>query len=39
MQTIQLQVEDNLIDEAIDYIKQFVSKHKTNSNYIFIDDI
>jgi len=37
MQTIQLQVQDDLLNQALDYIKKFVTKHKNESNYRYVD--
>lgn len=39
MQTIQLQVQDDLVNQALDYIKEFVTKHKNESNYKYVDTL
>ncbi|MEA3384761.1 MAG: hypothetical protein U9Q20_08860 [Campylobacterota bacterium] len=39
MKTIQLQVQDDLLEQALDYVKRFVTKHKNESNYKYIDSI
>jgi len=39
MQTVQLQVQDDLLTQALEYIKDFVAKHKNKCNYKYIDDL
>ena len=39
MQTIQLQVQDDLLSQALDYVKKFVLKHKHASNYRYVDTL
>ena len=39
MHTVQLQVQDDLLIQAIEYIKDFVAKHKNKCNYRYIDDL
>ena len=39
MQIVQLQVQDDLLTQAIEYVKDFVAKHKNKCNYRYIDNI
>ena len=39
MTTIQLNVDESIFTQALEHIKSFVSKHKTESKYEYIDSI
>jgi len=40
MQTINLNIDDSLLNQAVQHLKSFLSQHKNqNSNFTYIDDI
>ena len=39
MQTINLQIEQDLLSQAIQHFKQFLAEHQTKGNITYIDEL